>query len=164
MNPIGKRILELVFGITRHHAWLVLLLVLVLTGVAGYYVRELPIRTSYLDLLPEDDPLINEYREHEAYLAQSDYITLLLTALEPDEFVLAKEDLLGDAAATIARQLRMNPEFTQVTYLIEPSPKIPDQYLLLYTLDSDKLSRIEASVSLARQTIATEELSLLPST
>ena len=164
MNPIGKRILELVFGITRHHAWLVLLLVLVLTGVAGYYVRELPIRTSYLDLLPENDPLINEYREHETYLAQSDYVTLLLTALEPDEFVLAREDLLRDAAATIARQLRMNPEFTQVTYLIEPSPKIPDQYLLLYTLDSDKLSRIEASVSLARQTIATEELSLLPST
>jgi len=164
MNPITKRIFEVVFGITRYHFWLVLLLVLLLTGVAGYYIRELPIRTSYLALLPEDDPLINDYREHEIYLAQSDYITLLLTALEPDEKpVLAREDLLTNAAATIARQLRMNPEFTQVTYLIELSTKIPDQYLLLYTLDSDKLSRIEASVSLARQTIVTEKLSLLPS-
>jgi len=164
MNPITKRIFEVVFGITRYHFWLVLLLVLLLTGVAGYYIRELPIRTSYLALLPEDDPLINDYREHEIYLAQSDYITLLLTALEPDEKpVLAREDLLTNAAATIARQLSMNPEFTQVTYLIELSTKIPDQYLLLYTLDSDKLSRIEASVSLARQTIATEKLSLLPS-
>jgi len=164
MNRITKRIFSAIFRVTRYHSWLVLLFVLVLTGVAGYYIRELPIRTSYLALLPEDDPLINDYREHETYLAQSDYITLLLTVSESNGgSVLARESLLTHAAATIAKQLRMNPEFTEVTYLMEVSTKTPDQYLLLYTLDSDKLSRIEASVSLAQQTITTEKLSLLPS-
>lgn len=165
MRPVKERIFRGVFRTSRYYAWWVLIVALALTGAATYYIRELPIRSSYFDLLPQDDPLIDEYRRNEEYLAQTDYVALLLTLLEAEgKTDEARERLLLTAAETIAEVLRQDPEFSEVTYLLEPSPKIPDQYLLLYRLDEEKLVRIESSVALARHSIADGELSLLPAT
>ena len=165
IRPDKDRIFRGLFRISRYYAWWVLLLTLALTAVAVYYVRELPIRSSYFDLLPRDDPLIDEYRDSEEYLAQSDYLALLLELLEPDDRSLEERKLLLlRAAEAIAAVLRENPEFSDVVYLLDTSPKIPDQYLLLYTLDATQLARIESSIALARRSIADGALSLLPTT
>lgn len=200
MRPIIERILGAVFRISRYYAWWVIFIALVLTGTAAYYVTDLPIRSSFLDLLPSNDPLIDDYRRNEQYLAQSDFVPLLVTLLEgedrSDETMLAaqqelealerkeeatqkerarikeltqqinnyRESRLLAAAEAIAKVLRENPEFIGVTYLIEPSPEIPDQYLLLFQLDEKKLAQIESSVALAHRSIANGELSLIPTT
>jgi len=165
MRPAKDKLFWGIFRISRYYAWWVLLLVLALTAVAVYYVRELPIRSSYFDLLPQDDPLIDEYRDSEEYLAQTDYLALLLELLEPeDRSHEERERRLLEAAEAIAAVLRNNPEFLEVVYLLDTSPKIPDQYLLLYTLDATQLARIESSIALARQSIADGALSLLPTT
>jgi len=165
MRPTKDKVFWALFRITRYYAWWVLLLVLALTAVAVYYVREFPIRSSYFDLLPQDDPLIDEYRDSEEYLAQTDYLALLLELLETeDRSYEERKHLLLEAAEAIAAVLRDNPEFLEVVYLLDTSPKIPDQYLLLYTLDATQLARIESSIALARRSIADGSLSLLPTT
>ncbi len=153
----------MLFRVTRYHAWWVLILVLLVTGAGMYYIQHLPLRSSFLDLLPRHDPLIDEYKQNEEYLAQNDYIALLVTLNNPaGKSTQEREALLLSAAKKIAGVLRTNPEFVNVTYLMEPSPKIPDQYLFLYQLNAEKLAHIEESVSFARQAISGGELPPLP--
>jgi len=163
MRETRERLFRRLFRFTRYYAWWVLLLTLLITGAGVYYIQQLPLRSSYLDLLPRNDPLIEEYKENEAYLAQLDYIAILLQLEDPAGKTKAeREAVLLDAAVKIKQALDADPEFAEVTYLVEPSPKIPDQYLLLYQLDAAKLARIEASINLARHAIGGGELSGLP--
>ena len=164
---------------------------LCLVGAAVFYVRDVPVRSSFLDLLPRSDPLIDEYRRNEQYLAQSDYVALLIRltdeaqtsdpilgkalsapgeggAESPSEEVLEqtildrREELLRAAAEQVAVELRKEPEFTEVSYLVDRSTAIPEQYLLLFQLDEERLARIEDSVALARSSIASGALGELP--
>jgi len=159
----AERILTAIFNVSRYHAWLVLLVALAITGAAVYYIQELPVRSSFIDLLPQDDELIDEYLHHEEYLAQTDYLALLVELTKPGALsVDEREGILLTAAEKIANLLRTEPEFSEVDYLSQPSANIPEQYLLLYTLDNERLKRIEESVSLAESSISNGELSLLP--
>jgi hypothetical protein len=198
IRPILERIFHTVFRVSRYYAWWVLLVTVLLTGFTIYYVRNVPIRSSFLDLLPSNDPLIEEYRRNEQYLAQTDFVALLLTlnekidALPSDVRVAtqrlkelkAKKDLtkeevaeidqltyqiqryrkehLLSSAKAIAMVLAEDEAFLEVTYLLEPSQRIPAQYLPLFTLDKEKLARIKDSMDLARQAIVEGELSFLP--
>jgi predicted RND superfamily exporter protein len=162
MKPLKERLLGGVFRIVRYYAWWVLLAFVLLTGVCVFYARDVPLRSSFLDLLPRNDPLIDEYRENEQYFAQSHYIALLLT-LTGDVPMEQREATLLAAAEKITSCLREDPEFVEVRYLQEISPEIPDQYLHLFQLGQAELARIQDSVSLARESIAGRgELSLLP--
>ncbi|RLE40230.1 hypothetical protein DRJ23_02285, partial [Candidatus Acetothermia bacterium] len=78
MRETRERLFRRLFRFTRYYAWWVLLLTILITGAGVYYIQQLPLRSSYLDLLPRNDPLIEEYKENEAYLAQLDYIAILL--------------------------------------------------------------------------------------
>ncbi len=163
MRETKERIFRRLFRLTRYYAWWVLIFTLLITGAGVYYIQNLPLRSSALDLLPRNDPLIDEYRKNEAYLAQTDYIALLLRLEDPQgKSTKEREEALLSAAKKIKEVLDADPEFAEVTYLVEPSPKIPDQYLLLYQLDADKLARIEASINLARRAIGGGELTALP--
>ncbi len=163
MRATKERIFQWVFHATRYYAWWILIFILLITGAGAYYIQNLPLKSSSLDLLPRNDPLIDEYRKNEAYLAQMDYIALLLRIKHPDGVsTKAREETLLSAAEKIKQVLDKDPEFAKVTYLVEPSPKIPDQYLLLYQLDANKLARIEASIALARRAIGGGELNSLP--
>ncbi len=163
MRQTKDWIFRKLFRITRYYAWWVLIFALLLTGASTYYIQHIPLHSSYLDLLPRHDPLIDEYRKNEAYLAQTDYIALLLRLNHPEgKSDQAREALLISAAKKISNVLRADPTFSKVTYLMEPSPKIPDQYLYLYQLNAEKLAHIETSVSFARQAISGGELPPLP--
>ena len=165
MTKVAERILQAIFHLTRYHAWVVFSVALVLTGASLIYIQRVPLRSSYLDLLPEHDPLVDQYRRNEQYLAQTDYVALLLILCDPmGKPAQEKERLLLGAADALVQVLQQDPEFPEVTYLLAPSPKIPAHYLLLYQLGPEKLARIEASVALARGLISGKELSLLPVT
>ncbi len=164
MKPLKERLLGGVFRIGRYYAWWVFLAMLVLAGLGVYYARNVPLRSSLFDLLPEDDPLIEEYRENEQYFVPSNFVGLLLTLegeVPPDQ----REAKLLAAAEVIAGELRKDPEFVEVTYLQDISPDIPDQYVHLFTLTQEELTQIEESIELAQSTVAGGgDLSVLPTT
>lgn len=124
MRETRERLFRRLFRFTRYYAWWVLLLTILITGAGVYYIQQLPLRSSYLDLLPRNDPLIEEYKENEAYLAQLDYIAILLQLEDPAGKTKAeREAVLLDAAVKIKQALDADPEFAEVTYLVEPSPR-----------------------------------------
>ena len=164
MKPLRERLLGGAFRVGRYHAWWVLCVFALLTGFGIYYALDIPLRSSLFDLLPTDDPLIDEYRQNEQYFAQSDYIALLISLENPrsipDE---DREAKLRAAAEAIAILLRDDPELIDVRYLHELSPEIPSQYLHLFELDLEDLLRIERSVELARSAVVgDQELATLP--
>ncbi|RLE36510.1 hypothetical protein DRJ24_00310 [Candidatus Acetothermia bacterium] len=163
MKSVKERVLFRVFRIGRYHAWAVLAFLILLTGFGVYYIRDIPLRSSFLDLLPRDDPLINQYRENEQYLAQSNYVAILLTVPSdlPEE---ERKTTLLVAAERIAELLRQDPEFTDVRYLQQISPRIPDQYIHLFRLDQGEIEQIKESLRAAQETLAGRDTpALLPS-
>jgi len=163
MKPFKERLLGGVFRIGRYYAWWVLLGMLLLTGLGVYYARDVPLRSALFDLLPTNDPLIDEYRENEEYLAQTNFVGLLLTLAEEAPQGDREAKLLA-AAEVIANELRKDPEFVEVKYLQDLSPEIPDQYVHLFELTQEELGQIEDSIRLARETVGGgADISVLPS-
>ncbi len=164
MKPLKERLLGGVFRIGRYYAWWVLLAMLVLTGFGIYFAKDVPLRSAIFDLLPRNDPLIEEYQENEQYFAQSNFVGLLLTLIDeiPED---EREAKLLAAAAAIAVELEKDPEFVEVKYLQNLSPEIPDQYVHLFELTQEELGRIEESIRLAGEMVAGgTDISILPDT
>lgn len=159
MKSSIDRFLERVFRIGRYRAWWVVFVWLLATGFGVYYSLDIPFRGSFLDLLPRHDPLINEFRENEQYFG--DAVGLLLELVDdiPESYAERDARLLQGATA-LATVLRQQEEFTDVVYLREISPQIPDQYIHLFQLDDQQLQRIEDSVELARSAIGGGALGL----
>jgi len=157
-RPAKERVFYRIFRISRRYAWWVVIASILITGAATYYVRNIPIRGSFLDLLPQNDPLIDNYRHTEESLLQSDYLALLVSLDSADSL---SEEERTDKLLTVARQIKeqldADPEFVEVAYTRELAPEIPDQYLVLYRLNKDELAQIEASVKAAEKTISGSE-------
>lgn len=150
-SPI-ERMLDGVFRIGRYRAWWVTILWLLCTGFGVYYALDIPFRGAFLDLLPRNDPLIEEYKENEKY--SGDAVGLLFELVgEIPESLEERDARLVQAAEDVAVLLRPNEEFIEVFYLQEISANIPDQYVQLFNLDDEQLGRIEDSVELARSAI-----------
>jgi len=186
---LKKRLLGSAFRLGRYYAWWVLLFFVLLTGFGIYYARDVPLRSSLFDLLPTDDPVIDEYRRNAESVESSDAVAILLTLVDEDLLALSggtgeapaesnedddfspqeqaaraqwKAHLLA-AAERIKVLLDSDEEFSDVQYLHQMSPEIPDQYLPLFELGDEDLLQIEASVLLARDAIAGGgELAALP--
>lgn len=147
-----------VFRIGRYRAWWVVILWLLCAGFGVYYSLDIPFRGAFLDLLPRNDPLIDEYKENEKY--SGDAVGLLFELLGEDpqlddvsEVLADREARLVQSAEDVAALLRGNEEFIEVIYLQEIPASIPDQYVQLFNLDDEQLGRIEDSVELARSAI-----------
>ncbi len=161
MRPIKERIFHRIFRISRYYAWWVLVVVLLLTGATTYYVRNVPIHSSFLDLLPQNDPLIDDYRHTEESLLQSDYLALLVSLKNRDG--LTKSEMKGRllaAGQAIKERLAQDQQFVDVSYMRELAPEIPDQYLVLYRLNKEELAHIEESVAFAETSISSREQTL----
>jgi uncharacterized protein len=164
MKKSVERILEGVFRIGRYHAWWVVILWAVVTGFGVYYSLDSPLRGAFLDLLPRNDPLIDEYRENEKY--STDAVGILFELVDDIPQIIDEEDdihvqtvyeerdaRLVQGAEALAAILREDEEFTDVVYTQQISESIPDQYVLLFSLKEEELRRIENSVELARGAI-----------
>jgi len=115
-------------------------------------VADIPFRGAFLDLLPRNDPLIDEYRENEKYFGDAVGLLFELVGEIPDSNE-ERDARLVQGAEALAAILREEEEFTDVDYLQIISPDIPDQYVQLFNLKDEQLRRIEASVELARSAI-----------
>jgi len=150
-RPI-ERLLEGVFRIGRYHAWWVVILWGLATGFGVYYSLDTPFRGAFLDLLPVNEPLIDEYRENEKY--SGDAVGILFELIgEIPESNEERDALLVQGAENLAAILRDNEEFTEIIYTQQISEDIPDQYVQLFNLKEEQLQRIEDSVELARSAI-----------
>ncbi len=157
-TPID-RLLEGVFRIGRYRAWWVVIVCVLATGLGVYYSLDIPFRGALFDLLPVNDPLIDEYRENEKY--SGDAVGILFEIIE--DIPEANEDrdaVLLQGAENLAAILRENEEFTEVIYLNQISENIPDQYVQLFNLKEEQLQLIEDSVTLARDSIGSGEFGL----
>jgi len=142
------------FHFVRYRTWWVFLGAAIVAVLAYVYTLNVPLRSSYFELLPRNDPLILEYEENQIYLSTSDSVVLLVSLRDPGGMAEAeRQAALLRAAEAVAAALRPDPEIETVTYMVEPSPEIPDQYVLLYQLDRDRLASMQSSIDLARASL-----------
>jgi len=83
----------------------VVVLFLALTGLSVLYVRDFPIRTAYLDLLPQEDPLVIDFQSVEQEMASTDVIAILLTLGSPPPDFAARAEALFAAAEKVIAEL-----------------------------------------------------------
>ena len=162
MRPLKERLLQGVYRITRYHAWWVVLFFALVAGFGAYYAMDVPLRSSFMDLLPTDDPLVNQFRETQRYTTANDYIAIHLKLTEDVPFEEREARLLG-FAERVAESLEGDPEILLVTYLQDLTPAIPEQYLYLFDLSEEELGKIEQSINLARSAIGSQSDISLPS-
>ncbi|KUK26850.1 MAG: RND superfamily exporter [Acetothermia bacterium 64_32] len=147
--PKAKRLRTLLLDgiarLSRRQAVGVVLVVAVLVGFSLFYIRELPIRSSYLDLLPEEDPLIEKYKAREGELTATDYAAILLSLVSPPEDVEERRERLFSAADRLIQLLLEEPEFKRASYRIGEAIEYPKELLLYQTLSPEDLEGLKAA-------------------
>ncbi|MFH1609521.1 MAG: MMPL family transporter [Candidatus Bipolaricaulota bacterium] len=126
-------------------------LFLALTGLSVLYVRDFPIRTAYLDLLPQEDPLVVEFQSVEQEMASTDVIAVLLTLSSPPQDLAARAEVLFAAAEKVINELDElgSPDIVSASYRVGEGIPTPAQLLIFRTLspaEVDRLRQIAAEV------------------
>lgn len=119
-----------VYRLVRRRAWVVLLFSALLSGVALTYILNLPMRSSFLDLLPPGDPLLTKFQEREEIITKSDAVDIILTLQNP-EHTERDAERLQTAAVQIVRTLSQNPEFVSVSFTKDIQTRRGDELLSL---------------------------------
>ncbi len=123
-------LLEGTYRLVRRRAWLVLLGAVLLSLLALFYIRDLPMRSSFLDLLPQGDPLVITFQEREEIIRKSDALSIVLTLKNPTN---SGQDAarLQASAARLAERLRQNPEVISVSFTKDIQTRRGDELLSL---------------------------------
>ncbi|MCR4391628.1 MAG: MMPL family transporter [Candidatus Acetothermia bacterium] len=150
---LRARVLGGIVSITGRWAAVVAVLVAALVGAALYYIQDLPIRSSYIDLLPERDPLVERFQEVQEELATTDVVAVLLTLTAPPASLEERARILFAAADRVIAELD-DPEIIGASYRLGQGIPVPPELLLFRTLSPEELSRL--------RDIAQEVLALLP--
>jgi len=119
-----------VYRLVRRRAWLVLLLSAVLSSAALFYILNLPMRSSFLDLLPPGDPLLTKFQEREEIITKSDAVDIILMLQNPEHTPRDAERLQA-AAIQIVRSLSQNPEIVSVSFTKDIQTRRGDELLSL---------------------------------
>ncbi len=157
----GDAIWKRLFRLVRYRTLWVVAVILVVGAAAYIYARQVPLRSSYFDLLPRNDPLLLAYRENQKYLAVTDSVVFLVS-LDRVEGVQteARRVQLLHAAEEIATAFRGDPEFKSVTYLFELNPKIPKEFAAIASLSPDRLAKVQENVELLRDMLGQSSASV----
>jgi len=106
-----------VYRLVRARAWLVLLLSALASGAALSYILTLPMRSSFLDLLPPGDPLLTKFQEREEIITKSDSLDIILMLQDPEGSPRDAQRLQATALQIQEHLLRRYPElFTSVSF------------------------------------------------
>lgn len=148
---------ESIFRLVRYRAWWVLFVSLLLSTLALYSILDLPIKESLLDLLPQNDPLIEQFKLRNEELQESDSITILLKLNQPEASIDEGKSILKDRAIDIVQTLTIFPEVVSATYLVDPiiatfqrfanNPQESEKFL-------DAINRLQAEATELSQMIA----------
>ena len=150
----GEAIWKRLFRIVRYRTLWVVAIVIAIAAGAYIYTLNVPLRSSYFDLLPRNDPLLRAYQENQQYLAVTDSVVMLVSLQHPEGLQTeARKAALLHAAEAIAGPMRSDSEFKSVEYVFQLNATIPQQYVALGTLDPEKVARLEESVALVRQSL-----------
>ena len=128
-----EQLLRGIYFIVRRYAWSVLIISVLLSATGLYYIRDLQMRSSFLDLLPQDDELLNRFKEKEEILQKTDAVTIVLYCdfkppAKPPDLPVCQKDLVS-TAETIANTLSQSEEIIAVTYYKDPQAAEGEQLL-----------------------------------
>ncbi|MBN1859122.1 MMPL family transporter [Candidatus Bipolaricaulota bacterium] len=85
MPSFIDRALNSIYRIGRYYAWWVVVVMALIAAGCTYYILDIPMRSSFLALLPRNDPLIQEYTDNQDVLSQTNYVAVLLR-VEPSAY------------------------------------------------------------------------------
>lgn len=125
------------------HPFAVLFLFLVLMGASLYYLRDFPLRTSYLDLLPAKDPLVERYEAVQAELSGLDLAAILLSLRDPPESLEERAQRLFTAAERIIAELNQ-AVVSRASYFLSTEAPLPLELLVFRTLYPEERERLAA--------------------
>ena len=140
---LRQRFFEWVYRWVRYRAWWVLFLGLLLSMLALYAVRDLPIRESMLDLLPKDDELVERFKLRISELQQSDSLIILLQLDHPPASLVAGEQRLQPIAEQIVLRLRLHEGIQAAGYQLDPKIVTFEEL----ADDPARLAELEAAVA-----------------
>jgi len=120
-----------VYRLVRRRAWLVLLLAALLSSAALVYILDLPMRSSFLDLLPPGDPLITKFQEREEIVKKNDAVDIVLALRDPEHSPRDAERLKTVAEQIVLPALTQNPELQSVSFTKDIQTRRGDELLSL---------------------------------
>lgn len=120
-----------VYRLVRRRAWLVLLLAALLSSAALVYILDLPMRSSFLDLLPPGDPLITKFQEREEIVKKNDAVDIVLALRDPEHSPRDAERLKTVAEHLVLPALTQNPELQSVSFTKDIQTRRGDELLSL---------------------------------
>ena len=151
---IRSRILDGITYLARRQAVPVVAIAAVLVGLSLYYTRDIPIRSSYLDLLPTNDPLIEKYRAKEEELTATDYAAILLSLTSPPVDVEEGKARLRAAADRLIRILEEDPRIVRASYRVGEEIDYPPELLLFQKLTPQDLETLRGSAQEVLEVLA----------
>lgn len=115
-----------------------------LAVLAYFYIRDFPIRTAYLDLLPQGDPLVRKFQEVEKDTAGTDVVAVLLTLTSPPPALEERRAVLERAADRVIAELHLpeTPELASASYRVGVGVKVPPELVIFRTLSSAELDKL----------------------
>ncbi|MFP4647396.1 MAG: efflux RND transporter permease subunit [Candidatus Acetothermia bacterium] len=137
-----EKFLNFLYRLIRYRAYWILAVCFTLTILAAFYISDLEMKSSFLDLLPQNDPLVQEYQDREKTLGHTEYLTVVLTLEDGEEPATEEEkDKLLQVAEDLQEVLLAENEIESANYRQERD--IPPEYSFLYALKDDQLGRLE---------------------
>ncbi|MCR4404106.1 MAG: MMPL family transporter [Candidatus Acetothermia bacterium] len=128
---MSERLFLSVYRFVRDRAKWVLLGAFSLAFLAFLYtfvISGLTVRSSFLDLLPRDDPLIARFRETQEALERVDYLQILVRLKSPPADVGERRRTLLEASSRLIAQLRASPEIVEASD--RPEVALPEVLIL----------------------------------
>lgn len=121
-------------------------MVAALTALSYLYIRDFPIRTAYLELLPQRDPLVLKFQAVEQEMASTDVIAVLLTLASPPPDMAERGRILIAAAERVIRELDVDraPDLVAASYRVGEGISIPPELLIFRTASPAELDRLRA--------------------
>jgi len=153
-NRLRAFVLDGIAYLARRQAVPVVVLAAILVGLSLFYIRQLPIRSSYLDLLPQNDPLIEKYKAKEEELTATDYAAILLSLVSPPADVEARRARLFAAADKLIGLLEKTGEIKRASYRIGEGITYPRELLLYQRLTPEDLTKLKASAEQILQALS----------
>lgn len=138
------RLLSALAAISTRWPLAVIAVFLALSAVSFLYIRDFPIRTAYLDLLPQKDPLVVKFHSVEQEMASTDVIAVLLTLASPPADMAERERILIAAAERLIRELDVEraPDLVSASYRVGEGIFVPAELLIFRTATPAELGRL----------------------
>lgn len=143
-SGLRERLFSALGTLSTRRPGVVVALFLVLSALAYLYVRDFPIRTAYLDLLPQEDPLILKFQSVEQEMASTDVIAVLFTLVALPQSMEERERILVTAAERVIANLDLDntPDLVSVSYRAGEGVVVPPELLIFQTLSPKELDRL----------------------